>query len=85
MHATQDWTWLRKITTVFVLIASVAILGVQLGLSKVIQSRVSDAIVETVAFIEANNPIDIREKLIQLISEFKKSGYDLIKDCQILT
>ena len=55
MHATQDWTWLRKITTVFVLIASVAILGVQLGLSKVIQSRVSDAIVETVAFIEANN------------------------------
>ena len=55
MHATQDWTWLRKITTVFVLMASIAILGVQLGLSKVIQSRVSDAIVETVAFIEANN------------------------------
>ena len=55
MHATQDWTWLRKITTVFVLMASIAILGVQLGLSKVIQSRVSDAIVETVAFIETNN------------------------------
>ena len=55
MHATKEWTWLRKLTTVFVLIASIAILGVQFGLSKVIQSRVSDAIVETVAFIETNN------------------------------
>jgi O-antigen ligase len=38
-----------------VLIASIAILGVQFGLSKVIQFRVTDAIVETVAFIETNN------------------------------
>jgi exodeoxyribonuclease V alpha subunit len=40
---------------------------------------------DDISFVEANNPIDIREKLIQLINGFKKSGYDLIKDCQILT
>jgi O-antigen ligase len=55
MHATKQWTWLRKLTTVFVLIASIATLGAQFGLNKVIQSRVTDAIVETVAFVETNN------------------------------
>lgn len=37
------------------LIGSIAILGIQFGLSKVVQSRVSDAIVETMAFIDTNN------------------------------
>lgn len=55
MHTTKQWTWLRKVTTVFVLIGSIAILGNQFGLSKVVQSRVSDAIVETMAFIDTNN------------------------------
>jgi O-antigen ligase len=55
MHTTKQWTWLRKVTTVFVLIGSIAILGIQFGLSKLVQSRVSDAIVETMAFIDTNN------------------------------
>lgn len=55
IHATKQWTLLRKSTTIIVLIMSIATLGVQLGLNKVIQSRVTEAAVETVAFVKANN------------------------------
>ncbi len=55
MHATKHWTWRRKGITGLVLISSLAIVGFQFGLNKVIKSRVSEAIVETVAFIEKDN------------------------------
>jgi O-antigen ligase len=55
IHATDKWTWLRRISTVFVLFVSMGILSAQFGLSKVVHSRVSDAIIETVAYIENNN------------------------------
>jgi O-antigen ligase len=53
-HATSQWTWLRKLVTVTALVGCMGVLGVQLGLTQVIQSRVSVAITETTAFIENN-------------------------------
>jgi O-antigen ligase len=55
MHATKLWTWRRKIISVIVLFVSIAILVIQLGLNNVIQNRVSDAINETVSFVESGN------------------------------
>jgi O-antigen ligase len=53
-HATSQWTWLRKLITVTALVGCMGVLGVQLGLNQVIQSRVSVAITETTAFFESN-------------------------------
>ncbi len=53
-YATSQWTWLRKLATVTALIGSMGVVGVQLGLTQVVQSRVSVAITETIAFIENN-------------------------------
>jgi O-antigen ligase len=55
IHATQQWSWLRKMATALVLLGSLGVVGVQFGFNKVVQTRVSDAIVETVAFVKTNH------------------------------
>jgi exodeoxyribonuclease V alpha subunit len=40
---------------------------------------------DDIVFIEANDPITIREKISNIIQGFKKLNYDLIKDVQVLT
>jgi O-antigen ligase len=53
-HATRQWSWLRRLATVTALVGCLGVLGLQLGLAKVVHSRVSVAIAETTAFIESN-------------------------------
>jgi O-antigen ligase len=53
-HATRQWTWFRKLTMMAAIVGCMGVLGVQLGLTHVVQSRVSVAIIETTAFFEKN-------------------------------
>ena len=53
-HATSQWTLLRKLATVTALVGCMGVLGVQLGLTQVVQSRVAVAIAEATAFFESN-------------------------------
>jgi O-antigen ligase len=53
-HATRQWSWLRRLATATALVGCLGVLGLQLGLGKVVHSRVSVAIAETTAFIESN-------------------------------
>jgi O-antigen ligase len=53
-HATSQWTLLRKLITVTALVGCMGVLGFQLGLIQVVQSRVSVAITETTAFIDSS-------------------------------
>lgn len=52
-HATQHWSWAKKLATLAVLVGCMGILGGQMGLTQVVQSRVAVAIEETAAFIES--------------------------------
>jgi len=40
---------------------------------------------EDIQFIECANVIEIREKIPLFIEDFKKSGYNLLSECQVLT
>jgi O-antigen ligase len=53
-HATRHWSWLRKLVAVTALAGAMGVLGVELGMTQVVQSRVSVAIAETTAFFDKN-------------------------------
>jgi len=55
MHATQSWTWLKKLTTMAVMVGCLALLSALLGLHKVIEVRVLQAATEAQAFLNDNN------------------------------
>jgi len=55
IHATQHWSWTRKLATLTVLVGCMGILGAQVGLTQVVGSRVAVAITETTAFFNPTN------------------------------
>jgi exodeoxyribonuclease V alpha subunit len=40
---------------------------------------------DDIQYVKADNSIDVREKISFLIDDLKNKGYDLIRDCQVLT
>lgn len=53
VHATQHWSWTKKLAMLAVLVGCMGIVGGQMGLTQVVQSRVAVAVAETTAFIES--------------------------------
>lgn len=54
VRATQHWSWTKRLATLTVLAGCMGVLGTQMGLTQVVQSRVALAITETAVFMESN-------------------------------
>jgi O-antigen ligase len=54
MHATRQWTWLKRGVALATLIACLAAIALHFGFAKVIESRVAEVAVEVHAFVDTN-------------------------------
>ncbi len=83
LHVTRPWPWFKRVFAVLVLLGSVAIPATQLGLYKVVESRVEQAVIEAKAYFatnEQNSSVGARLAMwqfaIQKVGDAPLMGHD---------